>query len=103
MGKPKGRMELLGKVTLKAKPRWVAASELGSERVSNEREHMSQCGQRASFNRDRSLADEPHWSSSVSGFRYECGLADRIKIGDHDVVTEKNFRRLAETNFGISV
>jgi hypothetical protein len=33
-----------------AGPRWVAASELGSERVSNGREHMSQCGQRASFN-----------------------------------------------------
>jgi hypothetical protein len=28
----------------------VVASELGSERVSNGREHMSQCGQRASFN-----------------------------------------------------
>jgi hypothetical protein len=27
-------MELLGKATWKAKPRWVAASELGSERVS---------------------------------------------------------------------
>ena len=32
----------LGKATYKAKPRWVAASELGSERVSNVREHMSQ-------------------------------------------------------------
>jgi threonine dehydratase len=27
---------------IKAKPRWVAASELGSERVSNERERTSQ-------------------------------------------------------------
>jgi hypothetical protein len=27
-------MELLGEATQKAKPRWVAASELGSERVS---------------------------------------------------------------------
>jgi len=27
-------MELLGKATQKAKPRWVAASEVGSERVS---------------------------------------------------------------------
>jgi hypothetical protein len=27
---------------IKAKPRWVAASELGSERVSNGREHMNQ-------------------------------------------------------------
>jgi len=29
----------LGKATWKAKPRWVAASELGSDGVSNGREH----------------------------------------------------------------
>ena len=33
-----------------AGPRWVVASELGSERVSNGREHISQRGQRSSFN-----------------------------------------------------
>ena len=49
LGKERVSMEFLGKATEKAKPRWVAASELGSERVSNGREHMSQCGQRASF------------------------------------------------------
>ena len=27
----------------------------------------SECGQRASFNRDRDLADEPHWCFSVFG------------------------------------
>jgi hypothetical protein len=40
---------------------------------------MSQCGQRASFNRDRDLADEPHWCSSVFGGK-ACGLADRTEI-----------------------
>jgi hypothetical protein len=37
-----------------------AASEWGNERVSNGREHMSQCGQRASFNRDRPLVWGAH-------------------------------------------
>ncbi len=34
----------LGKATLKAKPRWVAASELGSERVSIARVDGKQLG-----------------------------------------------------------
>ena len=40
----------------------------------------SECGQRASFNRDRDLADEPHWRSLVFGCRNACGLAHRIEI-----------------------
>ena len=40
----------------------------------------------AACNRDRDLADEPHWCSSVFGCRKACGLA-RIEIGYHDVVT----------------
>jgi hypothetical protein len=53
----------------------VAASELGSERVSNGREHMSQCGQRASFNiselspylfaRDLKSARKIGWSANA--------------------------------------
>ena len=39
--KPKGRMELLGS-DIEGKTARVAASELGKERVSNGREHMSQ-------------------------------------------------------------
>jgi hypothetical protein len=35
-------MELLGKSDIEGKATMVAASELGSERVSNGREHMSQ-------------------------------------------------------------
>jgi hypothetical protein len=31
-------------------------------------------------NRDKDLADEPHWCSSVSRGRKACGLADRIEI-----------------------
>src|SRR5436190_4002640 len=50
-------MENFGKATKKAKPRWVVASELGSERVSNRWEHMSQRGQRASFNGARGTRD----------------------------------------------
>ena len=42
-----------GKSDIEGKTARVGASELGKERVSNVREHMSQCGQRASFNRDR--------------------------------------------------
>ena len=41
---------------------------------------MSQCGQRASFNRDRDLADEPHWCSSVFGCRSACGVVDKIEM-----------------------
>jgi hypothetical protein len=47
----------------------------------------SECGQRASFNRDRDLADEPHWCSSVFGCRNACSLADSLEISYHDVVT----------------
>src|SRR6266516_1020246 len=43
----------------------------------------SECGQRASFNRDRDLADEPNWCSSVLGCRNARGLANRIEIGYH--------------------
>ena len=42
----------------------------------------SECGQRASFNRDRDLAGEPHWCSSVFGCRNPCDLADRIDIAE---------------------
>ena len=38
-----------GESDIEGKARWVAASEPGSKRVSSGREHMSQCGQRASF------------------------------------------------------
>jgi len=40
---------------------------MGEPKGRYEREHMSQRGQRASFNRDGHLADKPHWCSSVVG------------------------------------
>jgi hypothetical protein len=40
-------------------------------------------------NRDRDLADEPHWCSSVFGCRNACGLADRIDIMEVD---DRDFR-----------
>jgi hypothetical protein len=43
MGKPRGGMESLGKGDIEGKAAMVAASKLESERVSNERERMSQC------------------------------------------------------------
>jgi hypothetical protein len=78
MGKPKWSNGGFGKSDIEGKAAMVAASELGGERVSSGREHMSQCGQRASFNRDRDLADEPHWCSSVFGCRNACGVADKM-------------------------
>ncbi len=42
-----------GESDIEGKTAREAASELGKERVSNERKHMSQCGLRASFNRRR--------------------------------------------------
>ena len=46
----------------------------------------SECGQRASFNRDRDVADEPHLCSSVFDCRNACGVVDRIGIINyHDV------------------
>ena len=69
---------------------------------------MSQCGQRASFNRDRDLADEPHWCSSVFGCRNACGLADRIDsvevddiISYHDVVAEEKIVLQTGMNYGV--
>jgi len=50
---------------------------------------MSQCGQRASFNRDRDLADEPHWCLSVFGCRNACGLADSIDIVEVDDIIKR--------------
>src|SRR5512133_766105 len=47
-------------------------------------------------NRDRDLADELHWCSSVFGCLNACGLADRIDVVEvddiisyHDLVTEE--------------
>jgi len=48
-----------------------AASELAKERVSNEREHMSQCGQRASFNRRPRGASPLQWMRSNGQFSNE--------------------------------
>jgi hypothetical protein len=66
---------------------------MGKPKGRSEREHTSQCGQRASFNRDRGLADEPHSCSSVFGCRNACGVVDHIDIVEvddiisyHDVV-----------------
>jgi hypothetical protein len=42
-----------GKSDIEGNAAMVAASELGSERVSNGREHMSQRGERASLNQQR--------------------------------------------------
>src|SRR5437016_7054037 len=59
---------------------------MGKPKGRSERELTSQCGQRASFNRDRDLADEPHWCSSGFGCRNACGVVDRIGIINyHDV------------------
>jgi len=58
----------------------------------------SECGQRASFNRDRDLAGESHWCSSVVDRRNACGLGDRIdsvEVDDmiryHAEVTAENW------------
>ena len=68
------------------------ASDIDGQTTGRDgREHMSQCGQRASFNRERDLADEPHWCSSVFGCRDACGVADSIDNGYHDVVTAENW------------
>ena len=59
---------------------------MGKPKGRSGREHMSQCGQRASFNRGSDLADEPHWCSSVFGCRNACGVVDSIGIINyHDV------------------
>jgi hypothetical protein len=51
MGKTERSNGAFGKSDIEGKTAREAASELGKERVSNGREHMSQCGQRASFNK----------------------------------------------------
>jgi len=53
MGKTERSTAAFGKSDIEGKAAMVGVSELGNERVSNVRERMSQCGQRASFNRDR--------------------------------------------------
>jgi hypothetical protein len=35
-------------------------------------------------NRDRDLADEPHWCSSAFGCRNACGIVDKIDIVEVD-------------------
>jgi hypothetical protein len=62
VGKPRGRMELWGKATWKAKSRWVAASELGSERVSNVREHIESTwgSKRVSIGNRQSQIENPN-------------------------------------------
>jgi hypothetical protein len=69
---------------------------------------MSQCGQRASFNRDRDLADEPHWCSSVFGCRNACGVVDHIdtvEVDDiircHDLVTGERVSLQKGMNCGV--
>ena len=46
-----------GKGDIEGKTAREAASKLGNKRVSNEREHMSQCGQRVSFNCENCASD----------------------------------------------
>jgi hypothetical protein len=69
---------------------------------------MSQCRQRASFNWDRDLADEPFWCSSVFGCRNACGPADRIDIVEvddiisyHDLVTAEKASLQKGMNYGV--
>jgi hypothetical protein len=57
MGKTERSNGAFGKSDIEGKVARVAASEVGSERVSNGREHMSQCGQRASFNGADGISD----------------------------------------------
>jgi hypothetical protein len=59
-----------------AGPRWVVASELGSERVSDGREHMSQCGRRASFNGANGMSDP-----AAAGLRGK----QRVSVGNERV------------------
>ena|SRR5438552_876023 len=61
---------------------------MGKPKGRSEREHTSQCGQRASFNRDGDLADEPHWCSSGFGCRNPCGVVDRIGIINYHTVRD---------------
>ena len=53
MGKTERSNGAFGKSDIEGKAAMVAASKRGHERVSNRREHMSQRGQRTSFNRTR--------------------------------------------------
>jgi hypothetical protein len=53
MGKTERSNGAFGKSDIEGKAAMVAASKRGHERVSNGREHMSQRGQRTSFNRTR--------------------------------------------------
>ena len=46
-----------GKSEIEGKTAREAANDLGKERVSNGREHMSQCGQRPSFNGANGMSD----------------------------------------------
>src|SRR6266513_2859101 len=67
-------------------PRGRERHRWAKPRGRNARERMTQRGQRASFNRDSDLVDEPHWCSSVFGCRNACGVVDRIGIINyHDV------------------
>src|SRR2546423_15117023 len=81
---------------------------MGKPQGRNERERISQCGQRASFNRDRDLADEAHWCSSVFGWRNACGLADSIDVVEiediisyHDVVAQEKIALQKGMNYGV--
>ncbi len=65
-------------------PRGRERHRWAKPRGRNARERMSQRGQRASFNRDTDLADEPHWCSSVLVCRSACGVADRIDVVEVD-------------------
>src|SRR5207248_11235220 len=67
-------------------PVWPACN--GADGISDiegkvTRVGASECGQRASFNRDRDLADEPHWCSSVFGCRNAGGVAIRSTSDDN--------------------
>jgi hypothetical protein len=50
MGKTERSNGAFGKSDIEGKVARVAARKRGRDRVSNGREHMNQCGQRASFN-----------------------------------------------------
>ena len=79
MGKPAARMELMEK-KIEGKTAREAASALGKERVSNERERMSQ-----SFRSSRNKV----WSLLVTFFRFpSCSLLSAIRVSFLNVETE---------------
>jgi hypothetical protein len=98
MGKTERSNGAFGKNDIEGKAAMVAASKLGSERVSNGREHMSQCGQRASFNGAAGLSDRLRRRYVVAGIEgpnrtgISCeGSRERVRAANEFQSIDKSF------------